>query len=182
MSDSSWAYGLQHARLPCPLPSPRVCSKSCPLSQWCHPTISPSVTLFSSCPQSFPASGSFPKRWSKYWISSFSISSSNEYSGFISFRIDCFYLLSVQETLKSLLQHHSWKASILQCLAMSMVHLLHPCMTTGKTIALTMRTFVGKVMSQLFNTLSRIVIVFLPRNKQFHACSHCPQWFWSPRK
>ena len=104
-------------------------------------------------------------RWPKYWSFSFSISPSNEYSGLISFRIDWFYFLAVQGTLRSLLQHHSSKASILQCSAFFMVQLSHPYMTTGKTIALTRRTLTGKVMSLLFNMLSRLVIAFLPRNK-----------------
>ena len=104
MSDSLQHHGLQHSRLPCPSPSPRVCSNSCPLSQWCHPTISSSVIPFSSCPQSFLASGSFPKesalhiRWPKYWSFSFSISPSNEYSGFFSFRIDWFDLAVQKES------------------------------------------------------------------------------------
>ena len=110
-------------------------------------------------------------RWPKYW--SFSISPSNEYSGLISFRIDWLDLLAVQGTLKSLLQYHSSEASILQCSAFFMVQLSHPYMTTGKTIALTRRTFVGKVMSLLFNMLSRLVTAFLPRSLQ---------WFLSPRK
>ena len=97
-------------------------------------------------------------RWPKYWSFSFSISLSNEYSGLISFRIDWLDLLAVQGTLKSLLQHYNSKASILQCSAFSLFQLLHPYMTTGKTIALTRWTFVGKVMSLLFNTLSRLVI------------------------
>ena len=100
-------------------------------------------------------------RWPKYWSFSFSISPSNEYSGLISFRIDWFELLAVQGTLKSLLQHHSSKASILRHLAFFMVQLSHLYMTTGKTTALTRRTFVGKVMSLLFNMLSRLVIAFL---------------------
>ena len=111
-------HGLQHTRLPCPSLSPGVCSSSCPLSVWCYPTISSSVALFSSCPQSFPASGSFPMSQfftsgGRCWSLSFSIRLSNEYSGLISFRIDWFDLLAVQGTLKSLLQHHSLKASIL---------------------------------------------------------------------
>ena len=143
-------HGLQHARFPCPSPSPRACSNSCPLSQWCHPTISSSVVPFFSCFQSFPASGSFPMRalcirWPKYW--SFSLSPSKEYSGLISCRMDWLDVLAVQGTLKSLLQHHSSKASILQCSAFFMLHLSHPYMTTGKTIALTIWTFVDKVMS-----------------------------------
>ena len=107
-------HGLQHARFPCPSPSPRACSNSCPLSQWCYPTISSSVVPFFSCLQSFPASGSFPMRalcirWPKYW--SFSLSPSKEYSGLISCRMDWLDLLGVQGTLKSLLQRHSSKAS-----------------------------------------------------------------------
>ena len=106
-----------------------------------------------------------PMRWPKYWSFSFSISPSNEYPGLISFRMDWLDLLAVQGTRKSLLQHHSSKASILQCSAFFIVQLSHPYMTTGKTIALTRRTFVGKVMSLLFNMLSRLVITFLPRSK-----------------
>ena len=106
-------------------------------------------------------------RWPKYWSSSFSISPSNEYPGPISFKMDWLGLLAVQRTLKSLLQHHSSKASILQCSAFFTVQLSHPYMTTGKTIALTRRTFVGKVMSLLFNMLSRLVITFLPRVSSF---------------
>ena len=98
----------------------------------------------------------------KYWGFSFSISPSNKYSGFISFRIDWFYLLAVQGTLKSLLQHHSSKTSVLWCSALFVVQLSHPYMTTGKTIALTRRIFLGKVMSLLFNMLSKLVIAFLP--------------------
>ena len=127
----------------------------------CHP-------LF-SCLQSFPASGSFPRswshiRWPKYWSFNFSISPYNEYSELFSFRIDWFDL-AVQGTLKSLIQHHSSKASVLRCSAFFIVQLSEPYMTTGKTIALTRWTFVGKVMSLLFSMLSRLVIVFLPRRK-----------------
>ena len=104
-------------------------------------------------------------RWPKYWSFSFSISPSNEHPGLISFRMDWLDLLAVQETLKSLLQHHSSKASIFWHSAFFIVQLSHPYMTTGKTIALTRRTFVGKVMSLLFNMLSRLVITFLPRSK-----------------
>ena len=104
-------------------------------------------------------------RWPKYRSFNFSISPSNEYSGLISFRKDWLDLLAVQGTLKSLLQHHSSKASVLQCLAFFIVQLSHPYMITGKTIPLTRQTFVGKVMSLLFNMLSRLVITFLPRNK-----------------
>ena len=132
-------HGLQHARLPCPSPSPGACSNS--LSQWCHPTISSSVVPFSSCLQSFPASGSFSNesvlclRWPKYWSFNFSISPSNGYSGFISFKMDWFYLLAIQGTLKSLLQHHGSKISILGHLAFLMVQLSCPYMTPGKTTA-----------------------------------------------
>ena len=129
MSDSLRPHGLQHTRLPCPLPTPWACSYSCPLSQWCHPTISSSVIPLFSCLQSFPASGSFLKSQfiisggQKYW--SFSFSPFNEYSGLISFRMDWLDLLAVQGTLKSLLQHHSSKASILQCSAFFIVQLSH---------------------------------------------------------
>ena len=104
-------------------------------------------------------------RWPKYWSFSLSISPSNEYSGLISFRIDWFDLLAVQGTLKSLLQHHTLKASILQSSAFFLVQLSQPSMTTGKTVALTIQTFIGKVMSLLFNILSRFVIALLPRRK-----------------
>ena len=133
------------------------------------PSISSSVVPFSSCLLSFPASGFFSDesvlhiRWPKYW--SFSISPSNEYSGLISPRNNWLDLFVVQETLKSLLQYHSSKASILQHSAFFIVQLSHPYMITGKTIALTIRTFVGKVMSLLFNMLSRLVITFLPVSK-----------------
>ena len=174
-----WPHGLQHARLPCPSPNSGACSNSCPSSQWCHPTISSSVISFSSYPQSFPASGSFPKsqffefsnesvlciRWPKYWSLSFSICPSNEYSELISFRIDWFDLLEVQGTLKSLLEPHSSKVIILWHSGFFIVQLSCPYMTTGKTIALTIQTFVRKIMSLLFNTLPRLVIAFLPRSK-----------------
>ena len=111
--------------------------------------------------------------WPKYWCFSFSVSPSNEYSELNSFRMDWFYLLAFQGTLKSLLQHHSSKASILQRSAFFMVQLSHPYMTTGKTIALTIWTFVGKVMSLVFNVLSRLVIAFLPRSK--HLLISWPQ-------
>ena len=122
------------------------------------PSIFPSIRVFSS-------ESILHIRWSKYWSFSFSISPSNEYPGLISFRMDWLDLLEVQGTLKSLLQHHSSKASILQHSAFFIVQISHPYMTTGKTIALTRWTFVGKVMSLLFNMLSRLVITFLPRSK-----------------
>ena len=131
MSDSSWPHGLQHIRLLCPSPSPGVCSNSCPLSQWCYLTITSSAALFSFCIQSFPACVSFPmsqlftsdgQSMLQYFSS---ISSSNEYSGLVSFRIDWFDLLAVQGTLKSLSQHHSSKASVLRHSAFFMVQLSH---------------------------------------------------------
>ena len=138
-----------------------------------------SVVPFSSRLQSFPASGFFPMsqflRWPKYWSFSFSISPPNEYSGLISFRMNWLDLLAVQGTLKSLLQHHSSKASVLLCSAFFIVQISHPHMTTGKTIALTRQTFVSKIMSLLFNMLSRLVIAFLPRSKCLLI-----SWLWSP--
>ena len=130
------------------------------------PSIFPNIRVFSN-------ESVFHIRWPKYWSFSFIISPSVEYSGLISFRMDWFDLLAVQVTLKSLLQHHSPKASILWCSAFFMVQLSHPYITTGKTIALTMWTFVGKVMSQLFNMLSRLVITFPPRSK--HLLISWPQ-------
>ena len=136
-----------------------------------HPAISFSVVPFSSCPQSLPGSESFPMNQLFAWggqspgVFSFSIIPSKEIPGLISFRMDWLHLLAVQGTLKSLLQHHSSKASILQWSAFFTVQLSHPYMTTGKTIALTRWTFVGKVMSLLLNMLSRLVITFLPRSK-----------------
>ena len=157
--------------LPCPSPTPGTCSDSCPLSQWCHLTISSSVIPFSLCLQStslrvFSMESVLCLRWPKYWSFSFSISPSNEYSGLISFRMDWFNFLAVQGTLKSHLQHHSTKLSILLCSAFFIVQLSHPYMTTGKATALTRWTFVSKpIMSLLFNMLSRLVITFLPRCK-----------------
>ena len=130
----------------------------------CHP-----LFLFPPIPLSirvFSNESTLCMRWPKYWSFSFSIIPSKEHPGQISFRMDWLDLLAVQGTLKSLLQHHSSKASILQCSAFFTVQLLHPYITTGKTIALTRRTFVGKVMSLLFNMLSRLVITFLPRSKR----------------
>ena len=122
------------------------------------PSIFPSIRVFSN-------ESVLRMRWPKYWGFSFNISPSNEHPGLISFRMDWLDLLAVQGTIKSLLQHHSSKASILRCSAFLIVQLSHSYMTTGKTIALTKRTFVGKVMSLLFNMLSRLVITFLPRSK-----------------
>ena len=129
----------------------------------CRPLFFP-LSIFPSI-RVFSKESLLRNRWPKYWSFSFSISPSNEYSGLISFRMDWLDLLAVQETLKSLLQHHSSKASILQCSAFFIVQLSHPYMTTGETIALTRWTFVGKVMSLLFNMLSRLVITLLLRSK-----------------
>ena len=130
----------------------------------CHPLLLP-LSIFPSV-RVFSSELVLRIRWPKYWSLSFSISPSNEYSGLISFRMDWLDLLEVQGTLKSLLQHHSSKASILGHSAFFIVQLSHPSMTTGKTIALTRRTFVGKVISLLFNILSQLVIAFLPRIKR----------------
>ena len=130
---------------------------------WCllllQPSVFPTIRIFSD-------ESVLHTRWPKYWSFSFSISPSNEYSGLISFRMDWLDLLAVQGTLKSLLQHHSSKASILWCSAFFIVQLSHPYMTTGKAVALTRQTFAVKVMSLLSNMLSRLVIAFLPRSKQ----------------
>ena len=139
----------------------------------CHPLlllppIPPSIRVFSN-------ESTLLMRWPKYWSFSFNISPSNEHLGLISFRMDWLDLLAVQGTLKSLLQHHSSKESILQPSAFFVVQLSHPYMTTGKTIALTRQTFVGKVMSLLFNMFSRLVITFLPRSKHLLI-----SWLQSP--
>ena len=196
MSDPSRPHESQHARPPCPSPTPGIHSDSSLSSRWCHPAISSSVVPFSSCPQSLPASESFPMSqlfaWGgpstgvsfvclQFWVLFFHVLynflnifslfeieysysiPSKEHPGLISFRMDWLDLLAVQGTLKSLLQHHSSKASILWCSAFFTVQLSRPYMTTGKSIALTRWTFVGKVMTLLFNLLSRLVITFLPR-------------------
>ena len=157
----------------------RVHSDSRPSSQWCHPAISSSVVPF-SCPQSLPASvfsneSPLRMRWPKYWSFSFSISPSKEHPGLISFRMDWLDLLAVQGTLKSLLQRHSSKALILWPSVFFTVQLSHLYMTTGKSIALTRWSFVGKVISLLFNMLSRLFITFLPRSKRLLI-----SWLQSP--
>ena len=151
MSDSLGPHGLQHAKLLCPPQFPGVCSNSCPPSQCCYLTSSSSATPLLTLPSIFPSIRIFSNesalhiRWPKYWSFSFSISPSNEYSGLTSYRIN--HLLAVRGTLKSLLQHHNSKASIPQHSVFFMVQLSHLYMTTGKTIALTLQTFVDKVMS-----------------------------------
>ena len=159
MSNSLWPHELQHARPPFPSPIPRVYSNSCPLSQWCHPAISSSFVPFSSCPQSLPASGSFPMSelfpWGGQNIGFQLQHQATQWTPrLISLRMDWLDLLAVQGTFKSLLQHHSSKASILRHSALFTVQLSHPYMTTGNSIALTRQTFVDKVMSLLFNMLS----------------------------
>ena len=148
----------------------------------CHPlllprSIFPSIRVFSN-------DSVLCIRWPNYWSFSFRISPSNEYSGLISLRMDWLELLAVQGILKSLLQQHSSKPSILLCSAFFIVQISHPYMTTRKTISLTRWTFVGKIMSLLFNMLSRLVITFLPRsnNLLISGLYHHLQWFWSPPK
>ena len=160
--NSLWPQGLQHARCPCISPPPRVCPNLCLLHLifW-HcllllPSVFPSIRDFSN-------ESSVYIRWLKYWSFSFSISPSSEYSELISLKSDCFVLSFVQGSLRSLLQHHSSQASVLWCSAFSTVQLSQPYVTTGQTIAWTIRTFVGRVASLLFNTLPRFVITFLPR-------------------
>ena len=173
-------HELQHARPPYPSPTPWVHSNTCPSSPWCHPTISSFVIPFSSCPQSFPTSRSF--QMSQLFVSDGQILEFQlQHQSFQwtpktdLLRMDWLDLLAVQGTLKSLLQHHSSKASILWRSAFFIVQISHPSMTTGKTIALTRRTFVGKLMSLLFNMLSRLVITFLPRSKRLLI-----SWLQSP--
>ena len=180
MSNSFQPHGLQHSRLPCPSPTPRAYSNSCPSCQWCHPTISSSVIPFSSCLQSFPASGSF--QMSQFFakvakVLEFQLQHQSFQWIFrwISFRMDWLDLLGVQGILKSLLQHHSSKTLVLWCSAFFTIQLSHPYMTTGKTIALTRQTFVGEVMSLLFNMLSSLVISFLPKSKHLLI-----SWLQSP--
>ena len=180
MSNSLQPHESQHARPPCPSPTPKVYPNPCPLSWWCHPAISSSVVSFSSCPQIpsirvFSNESTLRMRWPKYWSFIFSISPSKEHPGLISFRMNWLDLLVVQGTLKSLLQHHTSKASVFQHSAFFTIQLSHPYMTTGKTIALTRQTFVGKVMSLLLNMLSRLVITFLPRYKRLLI-----SWLQSP--
>ena len=161
MSHTLKPHGLKHTRLLCPSPPPRVWSVSYPLSQGCHahplltlllpPTIFLSIRVFSN-------ESHLLIRWPEYWSFSFSPSPSNEYSGLIFFRIDWFDFLAAQGTLKD--SHHSSKTSVLRCSDFYIVQLSHPYMTTGKTIASTLQTFVGKVISLHFNMLSRYVIFF----------------------
>ena len=164
-------HELKYIRLPCPSPSPWVCSNSCPLIQWCHPTISYSVTPFFSCLQSFPVSGSFPMNWllplggPSIWASALPSVFPMNIQGSFPLGLTSLISLLSKRLLKSLLQHHSLKASILWCSAFFMAQLSHLYMNTGKTIALTIWTFVSKVISLLFDMMSRLDIAFLPRSK-----------------
>ena len=167
--DSLWPHGLQYARLPSPSPTPGACWTRVhwvgDAIQPSHPLLSPSPPAFNISIKVFSSESVLCIKWPKNWSFSFSISPSNEYSGLTSFKIDWLDLLAVQGTLKSLLQHYNSKASVLWHSAFFIVQLSHPYMTAGKAIALTRRTFVGKVMSLLFNMLSRLVITYLPRSK-----------------
>src|SRR5574337_902635 len=178
VSDSLRSHESQHTRPPCPSPTPGVHSNSCPSVMpsshliLCHPLLSlppipPSIRVFSN-------ESILRMKWPKYWSISFSIIPSNEHPGLI-LRMDWLDLLAVQGTLKSLFQHHSSKASILRGSAFFTVQVSHPYMTTGKPTALTRRTFVDKVLSLLFNMLSRLVITFLPRSKRLLI-----SWLQSP--
>ena len=169
VSNSLRPQGLQQTRLTCPSPSHGACSNSCPSSQWCHPAIWSSVIPF-SCLQSFPGSRSFPMSW--LFPTGGQSSGASAAASVLPMNIQDWFplgltsLISNSRTLKSLLQHHNSKASILLCSAFFMVQLSHPYVTTGKTIALTRWIFVSKVIYLLFNMLSRFVIVFLPRGKR----------------
>ena len=171
MANSLRPHESQHARPPCPSQTPGSLLKLMPIESMMPsshlilcppllllPPILPSIRVFSNA-------STLRMRWPKFWSFSFNISPSNEHKGLMSFRIDWLDLFAVQGTLKSLLQHYSSKASIFQRLALFTVQLSHSYMTTGKTIALTRQTFVGKLMSLLFNMLSRFIITFLPRSK-----------------
>ena len=170
MSNSLGPHGLQHARPPCPSPTPGIYSNSCPLSQWRHPTISSSVICFSSHVQSSPASGSLQK--SQLFASGGQSIGVSAWTSVLQMNTQDWFPLGwvgwitlLSNGLKSLLQHHSSKASSLRHSAFFIVQLSHPYMTTGKTIALTRQTFAGKVMSLLFNMLSSLAITFLPRSE-----------------
>ena len=179
MSDSLWPHESQHAWPPCPSPPPAVHSNSCPSSRWCHPAVSSSVIPFLSCPHSFPASDSFP---SQLFASggqsigvSFSISPSSEYSWLMSFKdglVGSPCRPRDSQESSPIPQFKSINSSVLSFFT---VQLSHPYMTTGKTIALTRQTFIGKVMSLLFNMLSSLVITFLPRSKRLLI-----SWLQSP--
>ena len=182
--------GLQHTRPPCTSPTSGVYSNSCPLSQWCHPIISSSVVPFFSCLQSFPASGSFlmsqffPSGGQSIGVSASASVLPMNIKGW--FPLGWTGWISLQSKgLSRVFSNTTVQKHQFFCIQLSFtVQLSHPYMTTGKTIALTRWTFVGKVMSLLLNMLSRLVITFLPSNNHpyLHVCNHHLQWFWSPRK
>ena len=178
VSNSLWPHRLQHARLPCHSPTPGACSNSCPSRWWYYPTISSSVIPFSTCLQSLPASGSFPR--SQFFESGGQTIGVSASTSVLPMNIQDWLPLGLtglisRGTLKSLLQNHSSKASILRCSAFFIVQLSHPYNIAGKITALTRWTPVGKVMSLLFNMLSRLVIAFLPRSKHLLI-----SWLQSP--
>ena len=182
MSNALWPYGLQHSRLPCPSPTLRVYSNSSPSSQWFHPTISSSVIPFSSYLQSFPASVSF--QMSQFFTSGGQSAGVLALESVLPMNIQDWFplglnLLAVQRTLESLLPNHKSKASILLHSDIFILQLTHPYMTTEQTIALTWKTFVGKVMALHLNMLCRLVIPFLQGASifEFHGCSQHQQWF-----
>ena len=189
MSNSLWPHGLQYIRLPCPSPTPGAWFYSCPLSRRCHPNIPSSVIPFSFYLQSFPASGSFPR--SQFFTSGVQSIGASASASVLPMNIQDWFPLGwtgwislLSKGLKTFLQHHISKASILQLSALFIVKLSHPYMTTGKTLALTISTFVGKVMLLLCNMLSRFVIAFFPRGKSLLISwlQSLPAVIWSPRK
>ena len=189
LSNSLWPHGLKHIRRPCPSPTPRACTNSCPSSPWCHPTISSSVVPFSSCLQSFRASGCFPMiQFFTSGSQSIAVSAS---ASVLPMNIHDWFPLGLTDLVSlqskghlrvfsnTIVQKHQFFGTQLSLWSNSHIHMI-----TGKTITLTICTFVSKVMSLLFNMLSRFVITFFPRRNHllFHGCSHNLQWFWSPRK
>ena len=182
--DSLQPHGLHHSKHPCPSPSSEVCPSSCPLHWWCRPAISSSDALLSFCPQSFPPSGTFPMSHLFTSIDQNTGASASasvfpmSIQGWFSLRLTGLSSL-LPKGLRSLLQNHSSKASIPWHSTFLMLQLSQLYMTMRKTKALTIQTFVGRLMSLLFNTLSRFVIAFLPRSNclRFHGCRHGPQWF-----
>ena len=181
LSNSSRLHGLQHARLPCPSPSPRVCSNSCPLSPWCHPTMLSSVIPFSSCPQSFPASGSFPM--SQLFASGGQSIGASASASVLLMNIQSWFLSSLtgwislqSKRLSSLLEHHSSKASVLWCSAFFMAQLSHPYMTTGKTVALTIQTFIGSEGAVWWFKACRKSCQPWMESKPHHSLVVWPKW------
>ena len=177
-----WLHEQQHTRLLYPSVSRGVCWNSCPLIQWCCLTISSSVALFSFCLQSFPASGSFPM--SRLFASGCKTIRTSASASILPMNIQGWFPLGLMVWSPYCPRDSPVCSSttIQKCSAFFMIQLSYPYMTTAKTKALTMQTFVGEVMSLLFNMLSRFVIAFLPKSKQVHGCNHYLQWFWSPRK